>query len=76
MHKHNVVVEDENVEDEHSELDHEGHEETNESWRLRLLVIVVQLEQVTIQVLVGHVNDANEEEVQAGGDSIPGDELA
>jgi len=74
--KNDVIVEQENVEDEHAELDEEGQKKSDEPRRLRLLVVVVKLEQITVQVLIGHVNDTDDEEVKARGDSVPRDELA
>jgi len=61
--ENDVVVEEEDVEDEHAELHQKGHEEPDEARRLRLLVVVIQLEQIAIQVLVGHVDHADDKKV-------------
>ena len=76
MDKDDVVVEDEDIHDEHSKLNQERHEESNEARRLSLFIVVVHLEQISVQVLIGHVDDTNEEEVQASGNTVPSDELA
>lgn len=41
MNEHDVVVEQENVEDEHAELYEERHEKSDEATRLSLLVVVI-----------------------------------
>ena len=41
MNEHDVVVEQENVEDEHAELYEERHEKSDEATGLGLLVVVV-----------------------------------
>lgn len=76
MHKHDVVVEYEGVEHEESYFSEEGNEESKHSRIAYLLVVVVQLEQVSVLVLVCHVNNQNEEEVQTRGESKPSDEFA
>ena len=46
--ENDVIVEHKDVEYEHSELNHEGHKEANKAWRLRFLIVIVQLEEVSI----------------------------
>ena len=76
MYKHDVVVEDEYVDNEHGELDEEGHKEADEARALGRFVVVVHLEKVTADVLVCHINDTNKEKVQACGYAIPSYKLA
>ena len=76
MHKHDVVVEQEDVEDEHSKLHKEGHEEADKATRLCLFVEIVHLEEITIQVLICHIDHADNEKVQTGRNAIPGNEFA
>ena len=70
------TVKDEDVDDKHGELHQESHEEAYEARRLRLFVVVVQLKQVAFQILIGHVNDADQEEVKGRSDAVPRNELA
>ena len=44
VYEHDVVVEDEYVDNEHGELDEEGHEKADETRALRRLVVVIHLE--------------------------------
>ncbi len=74
--KDNVVVEDKDVEDEHSELHHECHEESDEARRLSFLIVIVELEQVSIKVLISHINDADQEEVETCCNAVPSDKFA
>lgn len=74
--KYDVIVEHKDVEYEHSKLNKEGHEEANKSWRLRLFIVIVQLEEVSIQILIRHIDDTNQKEVQACGHTIPCNEFA
>jgi len=43
---------------------------------LRLFVVIVQLEEISVQILVCHVDNANQEEIQTGSDTVPGYKLA
>ena len=76
VHEDDIVVEDEDVDDEHGELDEERHEEADEARRLRLFVVVVHLKEITIEVLVRHINHTDKEEIQTRGNTVPCDKFA
>jgi len=76
VHEDDIVVEDEDVDKKHGKLDKESEEETNETRILCPLIVVVKLEEVSIGVLICHINDCNQEKVKTSSKSIPSYELA
>lgn len=76
MHKRDVIVKYEEVQDQHCQLDHQREEQANDASTLSLLVVVVEPEEITVAVLVSEVHDVTDEEVKHRGESIPRDEFA
>jgi hypothetical protein len=63
MHEYDVVVEGIDVANEQEEFYQQGNEEPNESRVFSFLVIVVKLEQISVLVLIRHVNDRDQHKV-------------
>ena len=76
VYKYDIVVKQEYVKYEHTELHKECHKETDETRWLRPFIVIVELEEVAFEVLVCHVDHTNDKKVETGGNSPPSDELA
>jgi hypothetical protein len=76
VHESDVIVENKEVEDEHCKLDQQSQEQPHDACVLCFLVIVVQLEQVTVRILVRKVDNVHNEEVQHRSQPVPSDDLA
>lgn len=57
MNKHDILVKYESVQYEESHFSQESYKQTKHSRIVHLFIVVIELEQVSILVLVGHVND-------------------
>jgi len=76
VYEDDVVVEYEGVEHKESYFGEEGDEESKHSRIACLLIVVVQFEEVSVLVLVSHVYNQDEEEVQTSGKPKPSDKFA
>ncbi len=76
MDERNIVIKYEEIHNQHSELNQQGQEKSNNTSVLCLLVIVIKLQKVTVSVLIGKVNDINDEKIKDCCKSIPGNYLA
>ncbi len=76
MHKNDVVVEKIYVQDQQKELDKESYEESDEAAVVCGLVIVINLKQVAIHILIAHVHNRDEKEIETGAKPVPGNQFA
>ena len=76
MHKRDVIVKDEEIQDQHCQMDHQREKQANDASTLSFLVVVVEPEEITVAVLVSEVHDVTDEEVKHRSKSIPRDEFA
>lgn len=76
MHKNDIVIKKVDVQYQQKELNQEGNEQPDEATVVCSLIIIVNFEEVTIQLLVAHVHNHYEEKVEAGAETIPGNQFA
>ena len=77
VHKHDVIVEDEQVHDQQAQVDYECQEEAHEARvGIRLPIVEVELEEVARPVLRREVYHRDQEEVEDSREAVPRDELA